>query len=92
MNFDAYLIVLFSDENGRKTPISTFVSIFLAGTGSGSENAVSKTEPKFADFRKRTNTGGNGNGRKTVTTAGIPRTKAYINHVPRLVALEFINN
>jgi hypothetical protein len=47
------------DENGRKNPISTSVSIFfLAETGAGSENTGSKTESEYADIRKRTNMDG----------------------------------
>jgi hypothetical protein len=43
----------YSNENGRKNSISTFVSIFLAETESGSENAGLETESRYADARKR---------------------------------------
>jgi hypothetical protein len=53
-------VVVARDENGRKrTEKPYFYSrfyIFLAKTGSGSENAGSKTESEYTDIRKRTNT------------------------------------
>jgi hypothetical protein len=47
-----------TDENGQKNPISTSVSIFLAETGTGSENAGSKTKSEYMDIRKWTNMDG----------------------------------
>jgi hypothetical protein len=53
-------LVMKTDGNGRKNLISSSVSIFfLMKTGSGSENAGSKTEPEYTDVRKRTNIVGN---------------------------------
>jgi hypothetical protein len=45
-----------SDENGRKNPISTFISIFFGGNGMGSENTGLEMESGYVDARKRTNT------------------------------------
>jgi hypothetical protein len=46
-----------TDGNGRKNPISTYVSIFLE-TGTGLENTGSKTQSEYANIRKQTNTDG----------------------------------
>jgi hypothetical protein len=52
-----------SDENGRKRLKKLYFCfrfyIFLAKTGSGSENAGTETELEYSDIRKRTNTAGN---------------------------------
>jgi hypothetical protein len=49
---------LVRDENGRKTPISTSVSIFFGGNRNGFGKYGSKTESEYADIQKRTNTDG----------------------------------
>jgi hypothetical protein len=54
--------VVLSDENGRKRTEKPYFYfrfyIFLAETGSGSENTGSEMESEYADIRKRTNTDG----------------------------------
>jgi hypothetical protein len=47
-----------SDENRRKNPISTSVSIFFLRKRDPSENAGLEPESGYADAQKRTNTDG----------------------------------